>query len=687
MSFFKNIATPLVACGIPVIPLKPKSKEPLFDRWQELASIDPIQIDKWDEEYPNANCASVAQGKIGGIWFFEVDNDTVIPRMEADTGQSLPSTTTVKSSPKRGHIYFKQSLASISMGNLAQGFVKNGDWSARVNNTYCVSPGSIHPKGGTYDLISNEEIVEAPQFLIDWMTSQKIDKKKIIEDDGVSFFTEGRRNDFLTSVGGGLRHAGLDYEGILAGLLRVNELRCRPPLPESEVQTIAASCARYKAGNPLAETVLISGKVAGTTTPVPKTPAIDISSNEEEFLNLIAQPYPVFPEWVMLNTSIFDGFVKPFCDVNSRISYFMFMSAFAIMLNYLGGKVRVAEKNLMPSLYLLMIGKRGVTFKSTSAQDAFAYWELAGLIGHGGLETRNAEGRSTVLSPGSPEGLGKEMTRLRCKNPLLFYDELKMLCDKAGIQSSSMAAALLIWYESKKFQNIVKSQKDSYSFNPGEYCLSLITASTIKNFEANWSKLTIGSSGLADRFSFILQPATLKPIVPYTHVVPLEAARRSRLLVDKAIDQGVYHINNTIPLSQFVTEIKDGNRIEHLAEKFALGFAVDLGYDSIDEDAVERGIALARYIEQVRNYMHLFEAETREGALQQSMMASAKSTRGTVTLRTLENNLHAHKYGTSVWKAALIGLCQYGWAKIDGAGTRGDPKRLTLLVDVLDDEE
>lgn len=56
----------------------------------------------------------------------------------------------------------------------------------------------------------------------------------------------GRRNDTLTSLAGSMRRRGLDAEEIFAALLKVNERRCRPPLPEGEVQEIATSVSRYE---------------------------------------------------------------------------------------------------------------------------------------------------------------------------------------------------------------------------------------------------------------------------------------------------------------------------------------------------------------------------------------------------------------------------------------------------------
>lgn len=58
-------------------------------------------------------------------------------------------------------------------------------------------------------------------------------------------FPEGTRNTTLTSLAGTMRRRGMGQESIEAALLIENASRCSPPLPESEVATIARSVAGY----------------------------------------------------------------------------------------------------------------------------------------------------------------------------------------------------------------------------------------------------------------------------------------------------------------------------------------------------------------------------------------------------------------------------------------------------------
>ena len=109
MGLYADLALPLARRGIPTVPLRPKSKVAFIPDWAEKATTDTTQIMIWDAQHPSANCGSVAQAKIGGVWFFEYDSLDVAKRLFAETGQKLPSTFRVQSSPGRGHFYWKQS--------------------------------------------------------------------------------------------------------------------------------------------------------------------------------------------------------------------------------------------------------------------------------------------------------------------------------------------------------------------------------------------------------------------------------------------------------------------------------------------------------------------------------------------------------------------------------------------------
>jgi hypothetical protein len=144
LSLFKQIAVPMIGRNVPVIPLHPRTKVAFKTNWTELASTDPVWIDMWDMENPDYNGACVAYARPDGTWFFEVDDPSIVKRIENETGQKIPVTFTVCSSGEKRHFYLKQTDASIAMKN------RNGkdlegkeSWSARVDNRYVVAPKSM----------------------------------------------------------------------------------------------------------------------------------------------------------------------------------------------------------------------------------------------------------------------------------------------------------------------------------------------------------------------------------------------------------------------------------------------------------------------------------------------------------------------------------------------------------------
>lgn len=686
---YKAIALPLSERGIPTIPLRPRTKIAFLEEWENKATTDVAQIEKWDSEYPDANGACVALGKLGGVWFFEIDKPEVVQRIEDETGKKIPRTFRVRSSPGRGHFYFKQSEASIKMGNIAQGFVQHGDWSARVDRQYVVAPGSLHPKTGLpYEVVSLSEIIEAPQWLLDWLWSQKVEKKGPYVDDGAPI-PDGGRDSTLASIAGGLRYKGMNQDEIEMVLSRINRERCKPPLAESQVQKIAWSIARYAVGPDT--TVFVNGRLAGEN-PTVSSGNRQISSGTTQLTDLERPeikivPYPVFPSWVMHGTSIGEGFVKPVCEQNSRYEEFMFMPAMAMMLNYLGTRVTIKHNPMLkPSLFMVLVGRKGKIIKSTSVQDAIGYFRDCGIADHFSPNMTNGADKTIVFEVGSPEALGIQMQRINCKNAVLFYDELGTLTNKAGIESSSLTTKLLTLYESGNFQNLIKSHKESYSIAPGTYCASLIACCTDKNFVQHWSKMAGKSSGMDDRFFFLYQPKQFKPMTPMIHVPTIAGSANTRRLIDRALEKKVYAINDMSPLQKKHEEI--GNRAELRAEKFALYFAIDQGLDEIDEDCIERSLALIKYEQEVKKFIAPVEGETREGSVQMTIQTMLqRQPGGMMEYRDLQRELHANRMGTKLWNGCYHGLIQSGVIAEVGTGKKGDAKKVILLQTLDEDED
>jgi hypothetical protein len=440
---FELAARVLIELGVPVIPLRPATKVAFHQDWPELASTDPKQIAEWGEQYPEANVASVAKAVPGGVWFFEVDAPNFHKVIEEQTGKKIPKTFTVKSSEMRGHFYFKHNAASIQMGNLQGKIDEKEAWSVRADNRYVVGPGSIHPKTQMpYTILVNAPLVEAPDWLIEWFLKNNSsgERDRVNASPDGPPIPHGSHDNELFRIACLLRNAGMDYEQIKDNLVLICEKRCTGHGSDyvEMCENKARSACKYSVGQ---------------ASPIP---VIGVEPAAAVEIPVIAQgAYPKFPSWVMKGTSIYDGFIEPICAVNTRFPEFMFMPAITLMLNYLALKVTIKSKpKLIPSIWMVSVGKKGRVIKSSCVNDAIEYLNSVGIIGQGN-GARNAEGKSLIWTAGSTEGLGMEMARTNCKNAVLFYDELGVMTSKVKIEASSMAKHLMTMYESGQFSNTI----------------------------------------------------------------------------------------------------------------------------------------------------------------------------------------------------------------------------------------
>lgn len=684
---FKEIAEPLAKMGVPMTPVRPGTKRAFLPDFPTLATTDLDQIYTWDSQYPDHNAACVARAETGGVWFFEVDSAEVIPRLEKQSGHTMPPTFKVRSRPGRGHFYFRHTPASIAMGNISQTYVVGQDWSVRTNREYVVAPGSIHPDTGQPYTALNWEtpIVDAPDWLIEWLLSQKVQKQTTSAGvptgdaprNAAGLVPHGAIHGYMLSQAGKLRGLGLDEEAIRVALRELVEKNCQPPIDWTKVDTMAKSICNFEPGQDKG-LVLNQGPTNAVAQLAP-------GEEPEETISFETIEYPVFPHWIMEGTSIYEGFAKPYCQHNSRIDYFMWAPAAAMMMNYLGTKVSVPFSSWKPSFYIVLIGKRGSTNKSSSMKDGMRYLEFASVLTHYSKNIKNADGKTIVWEAGSAEGLGTDMMRINCKNAVLFYDELSSLVSKASIEGSSLYSALLKMYDSNNFSNSIKAKKDTFNVEPGSYCATLITATTDKKFMELWSKLAGEDTGLNDRFTWVLEPREL-PRKRLEHVVNFnEAALVTRKFIDKAVEKGTYEFFDKGPL-QKVLELYD-NRAAARAEKWALYFAIDLGLNEIDEDCVERGIEMVKYEYAVKDYLQVFEANNDESAIQQGILRLLKKNGGVMAKRDVERTLNSNKYGITVWNKAYNALYSSRYIVEEGRGIKGDPRVIRMLRDMGGDEE
>ena len=175
---FKSIALPLAQRGIHVVPTYPGLSKPLLDRWELLATTDPVTIEESGSNgYANYNCVSIA--KFGGVGMVEIDD------LEAAFKRGmpkLPPTFTVQSPGGNNHLhaYFQSTPESDALGNLCV-YDENGKKivELKANNQGCCSPGSFrkdekYPNGAWYQV---KDDLPIGLFRTDWLAWMRANGK------------------------------------------------------------------------------------------------------------------------------------------------------------------------------------------------------------------------------------------------------------------------------------------------------------------------------------------------------------------------------------------------------------------------------------------------------------------------------------------------------------------------------
>jgi hypothetical protein len=264
---FKVIAEKIISIGGHVHPVKTGEKALTVPNWQDAATRDLSTIAQWAKDNPHANIAVVA--KPDGLWLFDCDDQEILDEYELAYGTIL--TYRVRSVSGGIHLYFRQNEASRRMGNIGgKNEFGQETWSARVNNRYVISAGSVaHPHNDpTQPLVAYKAIdpkaavIEAPDSFIEFLKekhAESVNHKGITVESGKVI--AGGRNNYLTARAGSLRGAGANTEEFEATLQRINQEICDPPLDEDEVHGIAVSIGKKPFKDDI---VLIGGQVAGT---------------------------------------------------------------------------------------------------------------------------------------------------------------------------------------------------------------------------------------------------------------------------------------------------------------------------------------------------------------------------------------------------------------------------------------
>ena len=229
--------------GKPIFPCR-EDKSPLTPRGFKDATTEPGRVTGFWTKYPDA-LIGMPTGSRSGVFVLDVDRLSAL----AELPQGLPRTLTVRTRSGGLHMLFRHVPGvTNSAGSLPE------DIDVRGEGGYVIVP----PSPG-YSWVDRSEIADVPGWLLELMSERRSavrvkvtpgagDSPKV-DLDGIEPIPQGGRNNGLSSIAGRL-HDGRDLADLEDALLRVNEEKCSPPLPASEVIAIARSVYRYEPCTP-----------------------------------------------------------------------------------------------------------------------------------------------------------------------------------------------------------------------------------------------------------------------------------------------------------------------------------------------------------------------------------------------------------------------------------------------------
>lgn len=221
------------------------------------ATSDTSQIQRWWGMWPDANIG-MPTGETTGVIVLDQDGEQGAISLK---GKELPPTPTARTGKGTHRLYRHPGGYVKSVTGLLDGV------DLKADGGYVILPPSLHQSGKRYEWIVPLDygLADPPEWLLELISEPAVQGNghNVIEPT----IAQGWRNNTLTRLAGAMREVGMTESEMQAGLDVVNAERCEPPLPQSEVATIARSVARYEPKDSALRFVKFSGN--GRTPPEP----------------------------------------------------------------------------------------------------------------------------------------------------------------------------------------------------------------------------------------------------------------------------------------------------------------------------------------------------------------------------------------------------------------------------------
>jgi len=286
-----EVALDYVRMGWKVLPVVENGKIPATAHGVKDATNDIDKITDWWTRNPNFNIG-VAAGEASGIIVYDID-----PRNGGEDSwqQWLKEHGDVPDgimalTAGGGQHYIARYQQGIRSCKLRTGIdlLSDGRYFVAYPSTI---DGRSYQWEGSSDPFDGVLPFDIPSNWYDSMSKRTIETTV----NAVGDIIKGDRNNGLTSLAGSMRHLGMKENEILKALLEINDTRCSPPLPESEVRQISRSVSRYEIDYDVAVDTALGSEAAEMLLANLKAEQGDYYFTKAS--SFLSQPAPM--EWVI----------------------------------------------------------------------------------------------------------------------------------------------------------------------------------------------------------------------------------------------------------------------------------------------------------------------------------------------------------------------------------------------------
>jgi hypothetical protein len=349
----------------------------------------------------------------------------------------------------------------------------------------------------------------------------------------------------------------------------------------------------------------------------------------------------------LLFPDIMEGVAGDFARVFSRYleapEHFFFLSFLTCLGSILSCHLTLnSELSPQPRLYMLLLGESADDRKSTAISKTIEFFHEA------------ITDFKTSWGVGSAEGLQKKLEE--GNQLLLCIDEFKQFVSKCKIESSVLLPCVCTLFESNRYEARTKTVDISLK----NAHLSMLAASTLQTYQYTWDT-SFTDIGFNNRLFIVPGSAGKK------FSIPLSIPGNEKVYLRKSLASILCNIGTSLSLD-IKQEAKDlydtwyfnversvhAKRLDTYALRFMSLLAVNEGKTEIDQEIVEKVIALVNWQLEARKLHDPIDADSNIAKLEERIRRVLRS--GPKTERELKLSAHAHRAGLWTYEQARKNL-------------------------------